>query len=99
MSKKKIRNAIERTIEETREYQKQNPEDHTGIMAMNEHRRNLEERLDFYDLTHPSPLRVIGTFVVAPIGFALSPVILAGGLAYLGGRVIYEKVREHYSTK
>ena len=99
MSKKEIISAIERTIEETREYQKQNPEDHTGIMAMNEHRRSLEANLDFYHLTHPSPLRVIGTFVVAPIGLVLSPVIVAGGLAYLGGRAIYEKVREHYSTK
>lgn len=99
MSKKKIRNAIERTIEETREYQKQNPEDHTGIMAMNEHRSNLEARLDFYNFTHPGPLKVIATSIVTPIGFVLSPVIVVGGLAYLGGRAIYEKIRDHYSPK
>ena len=97
MSKKEIRSAIERTIEEARTYQKENPG--ASTLGFDEHRRSLEANLDFYHLTHPSPLRVIGTFVVAPIGLVLSPVIVAGGLAYLGGRAIYEKIREHYSTK
>jgi len=99
MSKKKIISAIERTIEETRAYQKQNPEDYTGIMAMNEHRRNLEARLDFYDLTHPGPLKVIAMSIVTPIGIVLSPVIGAGALTYVAGRAIYDKLRERYSTK
>lgn len=97
MSKKEIMSAIERTIEEANQYRKENPEDDFGLMAINEHRASLEAHLDMYDYTHPSPLRVIGTSVVAPIGFVLSPVILAGGLAYLGGRAIYDKIREHYT--
>lgn len=99
MSKKKIISAIERTIEETREYQKQNPEDYTGIMAMNKHRRSLEANLDFYDSTHPNLLRVIAMSIVTPIGIVLSPAIGAGCLVYVAGSAIYEKLREHYSTK
>ena len=97
MSKKEIISAIEKTIEEARTYQRENPG--ASTLAHDEHRRSLEANLDFYDLTHPSLLRVIATSIVAPIGFVLSPAILASGLAYVGGRAIYEKLREHYSTK
>jgi len=93
MSKKEIISAIERTIEEAREYQRQNPNDDFAIIAKDEYRRNLETTLDFYDLTHPSPLRAIATSIISPIGFVLSPIILVGGLAYLAGREIYRKIK------
>ncbi|MBN1793189.1 hypothetical protein JW826_05905 [Candidatus Woesearchaeota archaeon] len=96
MSKKEIMSAIERTIEEARTLEKENPND-PGIIAINEHRANLESHLDMYGCTHPSLLRVVGTSVIAPIGFVLSPVIVAGGVVYLGGRAIYNKIREHYT--
>ena len=97
MSKKEIMSAIERTIDEANKYRKENPEDDFGLMAINEHRKNLEAHLDRYGSTHPSLLRTIGTSVVAPIGFVLSPVIVAGGLVYLSGRAIYDKIRENYN--
>ena len=66
---------------------------------MNEHRRNLETRLNNYDTDNPSVLRIIGTSIVAPIGFVLAPVIVAGYLAGIGGMVIYTEIREHYNKK
>jgi hypothetical protein len=100
MSKKEITSAIEKTIEEARAYQEENPK--ASTLAFGEYRKSLEAKLDFCDLTHPSPLRAIATSAVAPMGLVLSPVILAGGLAYIGcmgGRAIYERIREYYSTK
>lgn len=97
MSKKEIMSAIEKTIDEANQYRKENPEEDFGLMAINEHRKNLEAHLDMYDYTHLSLLRTIGTSVVAPIGFVLSSVIGAGRLAYLSGRAFYNKIREHYT--
>ncbi|MBN2142058.1 hypothetical protein JW711_01890 [Candidatus Woesearchaeota archaeon] len=97
MSKKEIMSAMERTIEEANMYRKENPEDDFGLMAINEHRASLEAQLDTCDFIHPSPLRAIATSFVAPIGLVLSPAILVVGLAYLGGRAIYDKIKENYS--
>lgn len=101
MSKAKIRNAIERTIEEAREYQRQNPDDGLAIIAMDRHRRELESNLDMYDYLHPSLPRAIVSSIMGAVGLVvLPPLIIAGGLvyvtgglAYLAGRKLYRRIK------
>lgn len=98
MTKQELRSAIERTIEEARLFERENPND-PGIIAINDHRANLEAQLDMYPYIHPSPLRAVASLLMFPVSIALTPVILAGGLVYLGGRLAYEKIRDHYSQQ
>lgn len=92
MTKETIKDAIQETIKEARTYRQEQPEDGTGAIALDDYRRSLELGLDN---TNPGLLRTIATGIGVPVGFVFSPLILAGGLAYLGGRAVYERIREH----
>jgi len=99
MSKTGIRSAIERTIEEAREYRQENPDDNSlAVMYMDEHRRGLEANLDCYDTWHPSPLRTIASSITIPAGFILAPAIMLGYIAYAGGMKIYEIIKNKKTT-
>ena len=98
MTKKEIRNAIDRTIKENSEYRIENPDDDFAIIAMVEYRGRLERNLNLYDNLHPSPLRVIATSIATPIGFVLSPFIGIGCLAYLAGKKIYGRIQPNNTT-
>lgn len=94
MSKTEITSAIEKTIEEARKYQQENPDDNSlAIQHMDEYRRSLEAKLDLYDAVQPSPLRALVTSITIPAGFVLAPVTIAGFLAYTVGRKIYEGLK------
>ncbi|MCK4730624.1 MAG: hypothetical protein KAT28_04860 [Candidatus Aenigmarchaeota archaeon] len=101
MSRKEIKGAIEKTLGEIKEYKEQNPEDinSSTLRDMNDYRGYLEDNLDYYNLIHPRPIKVIASSVIGSAGIVLSPVILAGGLAYLGGKEVYRKVNEYYSRR
>ena len=93
-----IQDSIDKTIRETQQEidrQRQSGESNpTVIMNMNEHRRRLENNLDYQRLTHQSPLKVIATLIVGPVSIVLAPVVILGGLAYLGMREVYRKIKK-----
>ncbi len=76
MTKQEIRSAIEKTIEEARDFEREHPNDE-GIIAINEYREGLEAELNMYDYLHPSPLRAIASVVMFPVSIAIAPVMLA----------------------
>jgi len=88
MSKQELTDAIEKTIKEAREYRISNPEDATTIVAMDDYRRFQETSLG----NHQEPFRRIVCSIGGLLSYPLAPLIIAGGLLYLGGREIYERV-------
>jgi hypothetical protein len=88
MTKRELRRTIEKTIEEARTFEKKNP-NNPGIIDINRHRSYLEAELDMYDVIHPGPLRSIAISLMFPISLALTPIIIAVGLAYHTSKTTY----------
>ena len=99
MSRKNIEEAIEKTISETqrvRERQQSTGErNDMEIIRMNEYRISLENTLDYYDRIHPGPIKTVATMIIGPVSYILAPVILAGGLVYLGCREIINRLKNN----
>ncbi len=94
---RELEGAINRTIEETqKEAERQrvngvpNP---TTLMNMNDYRRFQEAQLNYYELTHPGPIKTFARAIVGSTSYILAPVILAGGLVYFGGRGIINHLK------
>jgi len=86
-----LEDKIDKTIKETqREYERQKASGNfnsTVINDMNEYRRFQE-----YQISRPSIIRQVATGIISPVSFVLTPVILLGALAYMGGRAVYNKI-------
>ncbi|MBU3940867.1 MAG: hypothetical protein KKH88_03010 [Nanoarchaeota archaeon] len=88
MLKEEITDAIEKTIEEAREYRKLNPEDATTILAMDDYRRFQEASLGI----NAGPLKTVVCSIGGLLSYPLMPFIVVGGLAYLGLREAHRKI-------
>lgn len=92
--KQHLEEAIDKTVKETQEVINSGEYCITTLLDMEEHRRNLQFKLDNYDLYHPEFLKSILVSVVSPFSIALAPLFLVGGLVYLGVCYLKETLYE-----